>query len=453
MQVRTTGIEGLLLVELDVHGDARGWFKENWQREKMVAAGLPDFQPVQNNVSFNAAKGVTRGLHAEPWDKLVSVAAGRVFGAWCDLREGSATYGQLVTAEIGPETAVFVPRGVANGFQALEDATAYSYLVNDHWSPDAQYTMVNLDLVDWPLTPTEVSAKDVAHPQLADAAPMPPRRILVTGADGQLGRALQRFLPAAGLGEAEFCTRADFDVTNPPARPWKQYRAIINCAAYNDVNGAEEDRAAAWAVNAAAPARLARIAAEHNLEFVHVSSDYIFDGSQALHTEDEVPSPLSAYGASKAAGDTAAQTAPRHFVVRTSWVFGDGPNFMATMRALADKGVEPAVVHDQRGRPTFAEDLAKGIIHLLKTGAEYGVYNLSNTGDPVGRDEVAMAVFTGIGHDPSEITPVTTEQYRELVGPEAPRPKESTFDLSKLEATGFTPMNWRAALALYLGLY
>ena len=452
MKVQTTAIEGLLIVELDVHGDNRGWFKENWQREKMVAAGLPDFQPVQNNVSFNAEKGVTRGLHAEPWDKFVSVASGRVFGAWCDLREGSATFGQLVTHEIGPDTAVFVPRGVANGFQALEPC-AYSYLVNDHWSPDAEYTCVNLDMVDWPLEPTEISDKDREHAALGDVTPMPPRRILVTGSGGQLGRALQKFLPSSGLGQVEFCGHEDFDITTPPARPWKQYSAIINCAAYNDVNGAEDNRASAWAVNADAPAKLARIAAENNLTLVHVSSDYIFDGSHEVHDEEELPSPLSAYGASKAAGDTAAQTAPRHYVIRTSWVFGDGANFMATMRSLANKGVKPSVIHDQRGRPTFAEDLAKGIIHLLKTHAEYGVYNISNSGDVVGRDEIAMAVFTGVGQDPADVTPVSTEQYREIAGPEAPRPKESTFDLSKIEATGFTPMNWRAALALYLGFY
>ena len=97
MQIKKTAIEGLLIVELDVHSDNRGWFKENWQRAKMLDAGLPDFQPVQNNVSFNATRGVTRGLHAEPWDKLVSIAHGKVFGAWCDVREGSPTYGELVT--------------------------------------------------------------------------------------------------------------------------------------------------------------------------------------------------------------------------------------------------------------------------------------------------------------------------------------------------------------------
>ena len=448
MRITETAIPGLLIIDLDVHGDNRGWFKENWQREKLtgLAPELASFQPVQNNISFNHA-GATRGLHAEPWDKLISVAQGKIFGAWCDLREGSESFGEVITHEIGPETAVFVPRGVANGFQALED-TSYSYLVNEHWSAEARYAAVNLDIADWPLEPTEISEKDKQHPSLEEVSPMPARRILVTGANGQLGRALKRL-----LGDAEFCSHADFDITNPPERNWKQYSTIINCAAYNDVNGAENDRAAAWAVNAEGPAKLARIAAENQITLVHVSSDYIFDGANEVHTEAELPSPLSAYGASKAAGDTAAQTAPQHYVIRTSWVFGDGENFMSTMRRLANKGVEPKVIHDQRGRPTFAEDLAKGIVHLLQSGADYGVYNLSNSGDTVGRDEIAMAVFIGLGHDPSEVTPVTTEQYREIAGPEAPRPKESTFALDKIEATGFKPQNWRAALALYLALY
>lgn len=448
MRITETAIPGLLIIDLDVHGDNRGWFKENWQREKFtgLAPELASFQPVQNNISFNHA-GATRGLHAEPWDKLVSVAQGRIFGAWCDLREGSESFGKVVTHEVGPETAVFVPRGVANGFQALEE-TSYCYLVNEHWSSEARYSAVNLNIVDWPLEPTEISEKDKQHPALAEVSPMPARRILVTGANGQLGRALKRL-----LADAELCTHADFDITDPPERNWKQYSAIINCAAYNDVNGAENDRAGAWAVNAEATARLARIAAENQLTLVHVSSDYIFDGTNEVHTEEELPSPLSAYGASKAAGDTAAQTAPQHYVIRTSWVFGDGENFMSTMRRLANKGVEPKVIHDQRGRPTFAEDLAKGIVHLLNSDADYGVYNLSNSGDTVGRDEIAMAVFIGLGHDPAEVTPVSTEQYREIAGPEAPRPKESTLALDKIEATGFKPQNWRAALALYLALY
>ncbi|RKS88599.1 dTDP-4-dehydrorhamnose 3,5-epimerase-like enzyme [Microbacterium sp. AG790] len=168
-----TPIPGLLLIDLPVHGDNRGWFKENWQREKMISVGVPDFGPVQNNISFNDAVGTTRGIHAEPWDKFISIAFGRVFGAWVDLRPGES-FGAVFTAELDPSTAIFVPRGVGNSYQTLEPNTAYTYLVNAHWSSEVQseYTFVNLadeDLaIAWPISlkDAELSDKDRRHPSL-----------------------------------------------------------------------------------------------------------------------------------------------------------------------------------------------------------------------------------------------------------------------------------------------
>ena len=442
MHIEKTGIEGLLVLRLDVHSDHRGWFKESWQREKMVAAGLPDFRPVQANVAHNNEAGTTRGLHAEPWDKLITVGTGRIQGGWCDLREGSPTFGETVTVEVGPDTAVFVPRGLANGYQTLEDDTSYLYLVNEHWSPDAAYVNVSYRLIDWPLEPRNLSAKDAAL--LLDATPVPPRRVLVTGADGQVGRALRKVLP-----EAEFVGRSDFDVTAPPACNWRQYSAIINAAAYTAVDAAESDRATAWAVNAQGPAQLARIAAENNLTLVQLSTDYVFDGESGRPYEETDPvSPLSVYGASKAAGEAAAATAPRHYIVRTSWVVGEGKNFVDTMRELAERGVRPQVVHDQKGRPTFAAEIARGIEHLLTAEPEYGIYHLTGAGDEVGFDELAMAVYTSCQQDPDMVQPVSSAQYFE--GKEcAPRPSRSTMSTAKIEATGFVPQNWRVGLALY----
>src|SRR5690606_28696107 len=146
----------------------------------------------QQNISFNATAGTIRGVHAEPWDKYVSVAAGRAFGAWVDLREGDS-FGAPFWTELDPQTAVFVPRGVANSFQVLEDGTAYTYLVNDHWSADAVYANVSLLdpalAIPWPLPIAEMSDKDRAHPVLAEVEPMAPRRTVVIGAGGQLGKA------------------------------------------------------------------------------------------------------------------------------------------------------------------------------------------------------------------------------------------------------------------------
>ena len=155
-----TGIPGLVVLDLPVHGDARGWFKENWQRAKMVAAGLPaEFRPVQNNVSFNAEKGVTRGIHAEPWNKFISVAAGSVFGVWVDLRPGTRSARSSPVSSIRP--ARFTCRAAwGNSFQALEDGTAYTYLVDAHWSAELKRTYTFVNLAD------PESRDRVAHPAL-----------------------------------------------------------------------------------------------------------------------------------------------------------------------------------------------------------------------------------------------------------------------------------------------
>jgi dTDP-4-dehydrorhamnose 3,5-epimerase len=294
-----TPIPGLLIADLPVHGDSRGWFKENYQKEKMTRLGLPEFDAIQNNISFNAEAGVTRGIHAEPWDKFISVGSGRVFGAWVDLRQGDS-FGKVFTAELDPTKAIFVPRGVGNGFQALEDNTVYTYLVNNHWSAEvgSQYTFLNLadetTDIDWPipLDRAELSDKDKNHPRLSEVVPMKPKRTLVTGSNGQLGRALQIEFP-----DAEFTDYRELDITSPDlenARPWSQYETIINAAGYTAVDKAEtpEGREAAWKLNAEAVANLGKIATKHSITLVHVSSDYVFDGTKTEHSEDEPFSPL-----------------------------------------------------------------------------------------------------------------------------------------------------------------
>lgn len=428
-------IEGLEIIELTVHGDNRGWFKENWH-----AGRGPRLFPVQNNISFNAQVGTTRGLHAEPWDKYVSVATGEVFGAWCDLREGSPTYGNVATARITPAQAVFVPRGVANGFQALQENTAYTYLVNDHWSANAQYSFVNLASVgiEWPipLEQAELSEKDKHHPPLALATPVPARPVLVVGANGQVGRALATQFPSADLRDSSLDIT---DLAALEALNWRGYRAVINAAAFTAVDAAEQEgRAKAWAVNATGAANVARLAQRHHIPVVHFSSDYVFDGQRQWHTEEEPFSPINAYGAAKAAGDAAVMATDQHYILRTSWVVGDGPNFVRTMVALRERGVVPKVVDDQFGRPSFATELAAAAAHLMNTGAPYGTYNATASGDVVSWFEVAKEIL------PAQRC--TTAEF----GAAAPRPSNSALTLDKLQATGFFPRDWRVQLAEYL---
>lgn len=456
LDVRTTAIPGLLVITLPVHRDARGWFKENWQREKMIDLGLPDFGPVQNNVSFNERRGATRGIHAEPWDKLVSVASGRVFGAWVDLRDGES-FGRQVHLELGPETAVFVPRGVGNAYQALEDATSYTYLVNDHWRAGRQYPALNLADptagIPWPidLADAEISEKDLANPALAEVEPMPAHRVLITGCRGQLGRALARIFPDADRVDLEELDLTDADAVS--AWPWQEYDAVLNAAAYTAVDAAEspEGRRAAWAANAQAPAALARLATQHRFTLVHFSSDYVFDGTAAEHSEEEPFAPLGVYGQTKAAGDLAVSGAPRHYILRTSWVIGEGRNFVRTMQDLADRGVCPEVVDDQLGRLTFTDELARATHHLLQTRAPYGTYNVTSDGPPMSWAEIARAVFRLAGRDPADVAGVTSERYaagRVL----SPRPANSVLRLEKIKAAGFTPCDGLMQLESYLSV-
>lgn len=176
LRVEETDIIGFYVIDLVVHGDSRGWFKENYQSEKMEQLGLPHFEIVQNNVSYNDQVGVTRGLHAEPWEKFISVANGSVYGAWVDLRTGPG-FGKVLQMELNPGKAVFVPRGVANGYQTQQPHTTYTYLVNDHWLPDTKYIAVNPfdpDLnITWPIKQDKaiISDKDQLNPPLRDIQP------------------------------------------------------------------------------------------------------------------------------------------------------------------------------------------------------------------------------------------------------------------------------------------
>lgn len=274
-------------------------------------------------------------------------------------------------------------------------------------------------------------------------------QIVIIGANGQVGKACRLLYPGATAVGSQ-----TLDITNTAqveGFDWSAYRVVINAAGFTNVDGAEsaEGRVASWQANAVGVANLAQASARHEAILVHISSEYVFDGSQTTHEEDEPFSPLSAYGSSKAAGDIAACFAPKHYILRTSWVVGDGKNFVRTMLGLGQKGIAPTVVADQVGRLTFATELARAIDHLLKNNAAFGTYNATNGGDPASWAEVTRAVFAA-GAFNLAVTDTTTEAYFADKPQAAKRPLNSVLDLHKLEATGFTPRDWREDLADYV---
>jgi dTDP-4-dehydrorhamnose reductase len=214
---------------------------------------------------------------------------------------------------------------------------------------------------------------------------------------------------------------------------WSQVEHILNAAAFTNVDGAEtpEGRKTAWAVNASAVAYLAEVANNNNATLVHISSDYVFDGTKKEHSEDEPFTPLSVYGASKAAGDIAASLTQKHYVVRTSWVIGEGSNFVKTMLSLAAKDVSPTVVSDQIGRLTFTSELVRAIDHLLTKKITYGTYNVSNCGDVVSWADITRETFRLAKKESLTVTDVSTEEYYKGKIGIAPRPLKSSLNLYK----------------------
>ena len=275
---------------------------------------------------------------------------------------------------------------------------------------------------------------------------------VILGANGQLGRALRRRFPdAVALG------RAELDVADPAAVrafDWSAVDVVLNAAAYTNVDAAEDlaNAAAVRAVNTDAVGYLAEQAERWRFTLVHVSTEYVFDGRHpGPIPEDLAPSPLSVYGQSKADGDLRLAGLERHYLIRTTWVVGEGRNFVATMAGLADRGVQPAVVADQVGRPTFTRDLAGGIAHLLATAAPFGTYNLTNDGDPVSWADLAAAVYEARGRSAEDVRRVSTAEYFADKPGAAPRPLNGVLDLTKITGTGFHPRDWRIALTDYLG--
>jgi dTDP-4-dehydrorhamnose reductase len=272
-------------------------------------------------------------------------------------------------------------------------------------------------------------------------------KLLVTGAAGMLGRDVMLAAGNAGHDIVGF-GRAELDITNPDglARKFELERpdVVINCAAWTDVDGAEESEQAAFAVNGTGAGNVAAAAAAVGASVVYVSSDYVFDGAKtAPYVETDQVAPLSAYGRTKLAGEEATIAAnKRHFVVRSAWLFGiGGPNFVATMLRLAASGNEVLVVRDQVGSPTYTWHLAYGIVRLIE-GIEFGIHHMAAAGQ-CSWYEFAREIFEQAKVE-CKVLSITTEEF----GRPAPRPPFSALTSQREHAIRLP--SWQDGLAGYL---
>lgn len=274
-------------------------------------------------------------------------------------------------------------------------------------------------------------------------------KYLITGANGQLGKELQKLLSELQLDFVAFDSH-QLDITNREKvmSIFKQVNpdVVLHAAAYTKVDLAEgEGRYQNWQVNVAGTKNIADAVKESNAKLVAVSTDYVFDGMNLGEYKEEDPvNPQNAYGRAKLAGELAVtESNADAYIIRTSWVFGEfGNNFVYTMQRLAENHPKLTVVNDQMGRPTWTRTLAEFMVHLIETQAPYGIYQLSND-DTATWYEFAKEILKTFS---VEIIPVTSDEFPQ----KAYRPKHSVMSLEKVKATGFQIISWREALRQFL---
>lgn len=276
------------------------------------------------------------------------------------------------------------------------------------------------------------------------------KRVLITGCEGQLGRALVKMYPEATAANRSMLDISDMQQVK--SFDWSSYDIVINAAAYVNADHSEASagREITWNANAIGPRNLSDVATQYNIHLVHFSSEYVFDGTQENHREDEALTPLSVYGQTKAAGDLSVSLVPKHHILRTTWVVGDGHNFVKTMAQLAELRIDPKVVNDQFGRLSFTDEIVRAVDHILKNKVPYGTYNVSNSGKIKSWAEIAADTFELSGHDRKRVVFISTEEYKMGKHPFAPRPVHSDLDLTKLQSTGFVSQDYEPMLREYV---
>lgn len=279
------------------------------------------------------------------------------------------------------------------------------------------------------------------------------KKILVTGANGQLGLELKQLASSYPLFEFIFTTREELPlddlnvISQFIAKRQPQY--FINCAAYTAVDKAESEKELAYKVNAEAPGIIAKACKENNVQLIHISTDYVFNGNGiSPYNEDDKTDPVNLYGASKLEGEKQVmQNDPSAIIIRTAWVYSEfGKNFVKTMLRLMAEKEQIGVVGDQSGTPTYAADLAEAILHIISSQQwTPGIYHFSNDGQITWYDfAVAIRNLSG---SICKVNSISTSQYPTP----AKRPSYSVLDKTKIKSTFQLPgKDWKASLAVCL---
>mgnify|MGYP002626342797 CR=1 FL=1 len=470
MKKIATNLNDCYILEPKRFGDERGYF-ESVTKEQLEDLGFNSVYQVSNSKS---GKGIVRGLHfqKDPYcqAKVVRCHRGAVLDVVVDMRKDSNTYGKWTSVLLTPENGrmLYVPRGFAHGFVALEDDTLFEYYVDNKYTPRMEGGIlwndpkleINWDEIfkEYGIKEPILSAKDKGRCTLEECDVVftrTPKRYLITGVTGQLGYDIVRELNKRGEYDIYAPNEKELDITDKDKvmKVVKEYKpdVIFHCAAWTAVDKAEVEKEMCEKVNVLGTKNIVDASLEVGAKILYMSSDYIFDGTkEGLYTEEDIPNPKSVYGRSKYKGEEEIRRNPNYFITRISWVFGiNGNNFIKTMLQLSDNHDKLTVVDDQIGSPTYTVDLAKLLVEMSYTD-KYGTYNVNNEGY-CSWAEFAKYIMESNGKK-TIIEPVTTEKYYEGkdMSRIAYRPRNSKLDKTKLTESGFELLpTWQDATDRY----
>jgi len=376
MELISLDIPGCVILKPKVFEDNRGNFYESYNKKTLESNGLYyDF--VQDNESYNKKKGTIRGFHFQIGEgaqtKLIHCSKGAILGTIVDMRKHSLTYKKHISYELSESNhcQILVPRGCAWGFQTLEDNTVVNYKLDNFYNGSLERGFSYKDPtfnINWPIKDITISEKDQNQPfsdNIVDT-------VLITGITGQLGYDVYRKLKEKNPNINIYApTQEELDITNENAvrtyidniKP----DAIIHCAAYTNVEKAEEEKENCYNVNVTGTKNIIVSSLKYNSKIIYISSDYVYDGQKdSIYTEEDITNPINYYGTCKTLGENIVKQNDKHFILRTSWLFGiNGNNFLKSMIKLSETKEELNVVDDQIGSPTYTLDLANTITEMI----------------------------------------------------------------------------------------
>ena len=459
-----TNLKDCYILEPDKFGDNRGYYSPFYIEENNKKIGLTLNGIVQGARSLSG-KGIVRGLHFQEdplcQGKLVECISGGVLDVVVDLRKDSPTYKEYTSVHLTPENGrqLYVPRGFAHGFVSLKDNTLFQYLVDNDYAPSHENGIkwddpaINIDWkfkeygIDTPL----LSEKDKVRKPLAEVNPnfYMHKRYLITGCSGQLGYDIVRELNNRGIYDVLALSSKDMDITDARVvtKIITEYKPehIIHCAAYTNVDGAEDNKDKCYDVNVVGTSNITNAARLVDAKLTFISTDYVFDGTkEGQYDINDTKNPLNTYGMTKSMAEDIVKNYDKSFIVRTSWVFGiNGHNFVKTMLKLAETHKEVNVVADQIGSPTYTPDLASVLVDMQDT-ERYGIYHANNSGYCSWAD-FARYIFESNNLD-VKVNDIATKDY----ATKAVRPLNSKLSKDSLTDNGFDLLpDWRDATDRY----